>query len=193
VKIITGLLGITVVTGLIAGSYPALYLSGFVPAAVLKGNFTAGASGSLFRNTMVVIQFAVSISLIVGTTIVYRQLKYIQQLNLGYDKENLLYVPMTGELWDKYESLRTRLGNNRLTSQYSFISDLPTTSSGATISVEWNGKDPNTQPLFYNLAVDEHFEEVFKTTFLEGHGYGENAKADSSNIIVNEMALRRWT
>jgi putative ABC transport system permease protein len=190
VKIIAGLLGITIVTGLLAGSYPALYLSGFVPATVLKGNFTGGGSGSLFRNTMVVIQFTVSISLIVGTTIVYRQLKYIQQLNLGYDKENLLYVPMTGEMWSKYDALRASLGNNRLTSQYSFISDLPTTSSGATISVEWAGKDPNTQPLFYNLAIDENFQEVFKATILEGHGYGENAQADSVNIIVNEMALK---
>ena len=125
-KIIAGLLGITVITGLFAGSYPALYLSGFVPATVLKGNFTARGSGSVFRNTMVVIQFAVSISLIVGTAIVYRQLKYIQQLNLGYDKENLLYVRMTGDLWGKYDALRTSLESNRLTNQYSFISDLPT-------------------------------------------------------------------
>ena len=190
VKLVTGLLGITVITGLLAGSYPALYLSGFVPATVLKGNFKGGGSGSLFRNTMVVIQFAVSISLIVGTTIVYRQLKYIQQLNLGYDKENLMYVQMSGDLWSKYETLRTRLGNNRLTTQYSFISNLPTTSSGATISVEWTGKDPNTQPLFYNIAIDENFEEVFKATILEGHGYGVDAKADSVNIIVNEMALK---
>jgi putative ABC transport system permease protein len=190
VQIIAGLLGITVTTGLLAGSYPAFYLSGFVPATVLKGNFTGGGSGSLFRNTMVVIQFAVSISLIVGTAIVYRQLKYIQQLNLGFDKENLLYVPMTGEMWSKYDALRASLGNNRLTSQYSFISNLPTRSSNATISVQWKGKDPNTQPLFYNLAIDENFEEVFKATILEGHGYGENAKADSVNIIVNEMALK---
>lgn len=190
VKIITGLLGITVVTGLLAGSYPALYLSGFVPATVLKGNFNGGGSGSLFRNTMVVIQFAVSISLIVGTAIVYRQLKYIQHLNLGFDKENLLYVPMTGEMWSKYETLRTQLGNNRLTSQYSFISDLPFTSSNATISVQWKGKDPNSQPLFYNLAIDGNFEKVFKATLLEGHGYSENTKADSTNIVVNEMMLK---
>ena len=126
VKLVTGLLGITVITGLLAGCYPALYLSGFVPAAVLKGNLATGGGGSLFRNTMVVIQFAVSISLIVGTAIVYQQLKFIQHLNLGYDKENLLYVPMTGEMWSKYETLRTRLQSNPLTSQYSFISDLPT-------------------------------------------------------------------
>src|SRR5688572_5863857 len=190
VQITAGLLGITVITGLLAGSYPALYLSGFVPATVLKGNFSAGGSGNLFRNTMVVIQFAVSISLIVGTAIVYRQLKYIQHLNLGYDKENLLYVPMSGEMWDKYETLRTMLGNNRFTSNYSFISNLPTTSSNATISVNWTGKDPNTQPLFFNLAIDENFEEVFKATILEGQGYGENAKADSSRVIMNETALK---
>ncbi|MEX1240636.1 MAG: ABC transporter permease [Cyclobacteriaceae bacterium] len=190
VQVVTGLLGITVITGLLAGSYPALYLSGFVPATVLKGNFTASGSGSLFRNTMVVIQFAVSISLIIGTAIVYRQLKYIQQLNLGYDKENLLYVQMSGDLWSKYDALRTRLENNRLTSQYSFISDLPTTTSGATISVDWAGKDPNTQPLFYNTAIDENFEEVFKATIFDGHGYGENAQADSTNVIVNETALK---
>jgi predicted permease len=190
VRLITGLLGITVITGLLAGSYPALYLSGFLPATVLKGNFNGGGSGSLFRNTMVVIQFAVSISLIVGTAIVYRQLKYIQHLNLGYDKENLLYVPMTGEMWGKYESMRTKLASNRLTSQYSFISGLPTSSSGATVSVEWKGKDPNSQPLFYNTAIDENFEEVFKATFVEGHGYTENAKADSTSIIVNQAALK---
>ena len=190
VQIIAGLLGITVVTGLLAGSYPAFYLSGFVPATVLKGNFKGGGSGSLFRNTMVVIQFAVSISLIVGTTIVYRQLKYIQQLNLGYDKENLLYVPMTGEMWSKYDALRASLENNRLTAQYSFISNLPTNPSNATIGVTWAGKDPNTQPLFYNLAIDENFQDVFKATILEGRGYGENGKADSVNIIVNETALK---
>lgn len=190
IKIVAGLLGITVITGLLAGSYPALYLSGFLPATVLKGNVTSGTSGSMFRNTMVVIQFAVSISLIVGTAIVYRQLKYIQQLNLGYDKENLLYVQMSGELWNKYDALRTRLQNNRYTSNFSFIAQLPTTSGGATISVTWAGKDPNSQPLFYNTAIDENFEEVFKATILDGHGYGENAQADSTNIIVNEQALK---
>jgi predicted permease len=190
ISLMGGLLGITIVTGLLAGSYPALYLSGFRPAIVLKGNFSGGGSGSLFRNTMVVIQFAVSISLIVGTAIVYRQLKYIQEMNLGYDRENLIYIRMTGDLWQKYEALRTRLASNELTSNFAFISELPTSSSGATISVNWSGKDPNTQPLFYNSAIDENFEKVFKVTFLDGHGYGENAKADSVNIIVNEAALK---
>ncbi len=190
IKIILGLLGITAVTGLLAGSYPALYLSGFRPATVLKGNFASSGAGGLFRNTMVVIQFAVSISLIVGTGIVYRQLTYIQHLNLGYDKENLLYVRMSGEMWDKYDALRASLSSHRLTSHYSFISELPTASAGATVSVEWSGKDPNSQPLFYNSAIDENFGEVFKPTMVAGHGYSPDAKADTANVIVNESALK---
>ncbi len=189
-KIVMGLLAITVITGLLAGSYPALYLSGFMPAKVLKGNVTGGSAGSLFRNTMVVIQFAVSISLIVGTGIVYRQLKYIQEMNLGYDKENLLYVRMSGEMWSKYDALRASLGNNKLTSDYAFVSDLPTQPAGATISVSWDGKDPNTQPLFYNFAIDENFEEVFKVTYLYGSGFSDNAKNDSAKVIMNESAIK---
>ncbi|MEJ7643918.1 MAG: ABC transporter permease [Chryseolinea sp.] len=189
-NLVGGLLAITIVTGLIAGSYPAVYLSGFLPATVLKGTFNGGATGSLFRNTMVVFQFTISIALIVGTLVVYRQLTYIQQLNLGYEKENLVYVQMTGELWSKYDAFRTSLESGQHTSQVSFISSLPTTYSNATVSVSWPGKDPNSQPLLYNLAIDHHFEEVFKATILEGHGFSENLKSDSLHIILNQAALQ---
>ena len=97
---------------------------------------------------------------------------------------------MTGELWSKYDALRTTLESNRLTSQYSFMSELPVGPSGATVNVQWKGKDPNTQPLFYHTAIDENFVEVFKATIIEGHGYSENALADSVNVIVNEAALK---
>src|SRR5688572_7045034 len=97
-KIVIGLLSITVVTGLLAGSYPALFLSGFAPVKVLKGSLRSGAASSLFRNVMVVTQFAVSIILLVGTAVIYNQLKFIQSKNLGFDKENLIYAPMSGEL-----------------------------------------------------------------------------------------------
>lgn len=190
INIVGSLLLITIVTGLLAGSYPAVYLSGFLPATVLKGSFNGGGTGSLFRNTMVVIQFTISISLIVGTLVVYRQLSYIQQLNLGFDKENLVYVPMSGELWSKYDAFRTSLETGQHTSQYSFISSIPTTHSNATVNVHWPGKDPNSQPLFYNLAIDQNFEKVFKGKILEGRGFGENIKADSLNIILNEAALQ---
>jgi putative ABC transport system permease protein len=111
-------------------------------------------------------------------------------MNLGFDKENLLYVRMSGDLWSKYDAFRGSLGNEPLTSQFSVINEIPTQSGGATIGVEWKGKDPNTQPLFYNFATDENFEKVFKTTILEGHGFGDNAAADTVNIILNESAVK---
>jgi predicted permease len=189
-KLVAGLLGITFLTGLLAGSYPALFLSSFMPATVLKGNLKMGASGSFFRNTMVVLQFSVSIILLVGTAAVYKQLKFIQSRNLGYDKENLVYVPMTGDLWQKYQTLRTSLEQEPLTQHFTVVQDLPTNVVNGTVSVEWEGKDKSSQPLFCNMAIDENFLDVFKVTLLDGRGFSKEAKADTSNYLVNESALR---
>jgi ABC-type antimicrobial peptide transport system permease subunit len=190
VKMVAGVLSITLVTGLLAGSYPALFLSGFVPVKVLKGNLKSGAGNSLFRNTMVIVQFSVSIMLLVGTAVIYNQLQYIRTRNLGFDKENLIYMRMTGELWGKYQALRTSLEQNSLTSNFTFVSDLPTNLVSGTVNVEWEGKDPESQPLFANMAIDENFMEVFNATLLSGRGFSKDFKADTSSYIVNEKALK---
>ena len=106
------LLGIALVTGLISGSYPALYLSGFRPILVLKGKMKPGMGNLLFRNGLVVTQFIVSIMLIVGTAVVYRQLNFIKDKNLGFEKSNLLYQYMTGDIWGKQQALKTELKQN---------------------------------------------------------------------------------
>ena len=188
-KLVPGLLIITLATGLISGSYPALFLSGFLPAKVLKGNLKAGAGNSIFRNTLVVLQFAASVALLIGTAVVYNQLTFIQNRNLGFDKENLVYAQMNGELWNKYQTLRTELEASSLTSDYTVVSDMPTNLVNATIGVEWEGKDPASQPLFVNLAIDENFFDVFGVTLLNGRGFSKEFTADSSNLIVNEKAL----
>ena len=189
-KLVVGLLGITFLTGLLAGSYPALFLSSFMPATVLKGNLKSGASGSFFRNTMVVLQFSVSIILLVGTAAVYKQLKFIQSRSLGYDKENLLYVSMTGDLWQKYETLRASLEQEPLTQHFTVMQDLPTNVVNGTVSVQWEGKDESSQPLFCNMAIDGNFLDVFKVTLLDGRGFTKDSKTDTSNYLVNESALR---
>ena len=94
------LLGISIVSGLVSGSYPALFLSGFQPAKVLKGNLRGLGGNRMFRNALVVVQFVVSIVLLIGTVVVYGQLRYIRGRNLGFDKENLLYMPMKGNMWN---------------------------------------------------------------------------------------------
>ncbi|HEX5167936.1 MAG TPA: ABC transporter permease [Cyclobacteriaceae bacterium] len=189
-NLLLGLLGICLVTGFLSGSYPALFLSRFMPAEVLKGNIKSGATNSVFRNTLVVVQFGVSIILLIGTAVVYNQLRFIKNQNLGFDKENLIYTTMTGELWNNYKAFRTELEKNSLTSNFAFIEDIPTNLSNATVSVEWEGKDPNSQPLFANLAVDENFFDVFHAKLLAGRGFSKEFTADSANLIVNEKALK---
>jgi predicted permease len=189
-KLLTGLLIITAATGLISGSYPALFLSGFLPSKVLKGNLRAGAAGSAFRNTLVVVQFAISIILLVGTGVVYNQLQFIQERNPGFDKENLVYAPMNGDLWSKYRTLRSELERNQFTSRFTVVSDLPTNLVNGTVNAEWEGKSPETQPLFTSLGVDENFMDVFGVSLVEGRWFSKDFTADSANFVVNESALK---
>jgi putative ABC transport system permease protein len=189
-RLVAGLLSIAFITGIIAGSYPALLLSGFRPVQVLKGKLRLGGLNLTFRNGLVVTQFVVAIVLLVGTAFVYRQLQFIKNKNLGFEKSNLLYVPMTGEIWGKRQALQSALQQSPLTSDFTVISDLPTELITGTLNVNWEGKDPKSQIIIPSMYVDERFTDVFKMTMLTGRHFSPAFKADSGNYVINEKAMQ---
>ena len=183
------LLGIAVVTGVLSGSYPALFLSGFVPAKVLKGGVRVAGANRYFRNMLVVIQFTVAIVLLVGTAVVYKQLHFIKSRHLGFDKSNLLYMSMTGEMGQKMQTLKALLSANPLTEDFTIISELPTVLSSGTVDLVWEGQMTKNETIVPSIDVDENFTRIFKTNMLAGRGFSRSFREDSSNYVINERAM----
>ncbi len=189
-KLWLGLLCIAFITGVLSGIYPALFLSGFRPAKVLKGSLNKMGGNLMFRNGLVVIQFVVSILLLAGTIVVYQQLRFIKNRNVGFDKENLLYIPMSGEIWNKQQALKAELSKDPLTSNFAFTSEVPTNLNSGTVNIVWEGKDPQSQVVFPVIHINETFIDVFKMRILAGRGFSTDFKGDTSNYLLNEEALR---
>jgi len=185
------LTGITLITGFVSGCYPALFLSSFKPIKVLKGTLKFSPRTAFFGKGLVVFQFTLSVALIIGTIIISRQVKYIQTKDIGFDKENLIYVPLEGTLAAKYETLKDEVLKTPGIAAITRIISAPTQIGGNTWGVDWTGKDPDSRPLFTTAEVGYEFVKTMKLQLAQGRDFSKDFAEDSSNYLINETALEK--
>lgn len=179
------------ITGLLSGSYPALYLSSFEPVRVLKGTFRVGRFASLPRKVLVVVQFTVSVTLIIGTIIVYRQIQYAKDRPIGYDRSGLIYIDMTTpDLYGKYDVLRNDLLNTGAVENMAESSSPTTGIWSSNVGFSWEGMDPSAQPLFGTIACTPDFGKTVGFQFKEGRDFSKEFKTDTAAMILNESAAK---
>lgn len=180
----------TIITGLISGSYPALYLSSFNAIHALKGNFQTALSAVFFRKVLVVFQFSVSISLIIGTIIISEQINYAADRPLGYDFDGTISVEMTtDEHYTKSEVLKNDLLASGMVTHFTQASAPLTEVWNENDGFSWEGMDPAFNPLFCIVYVNHSYGETINWDIIGGRDFSDDYASDSSGIIINEAAL----
>lgn len=187
------LVGMGAIVGVIAGIYPAMVLSNFKIVSVLKGSFrTSGRSAGL-RKGLVVFQFTISTVLIISTLVVKKQLDFIENKDLGYNKENVVLVPLEGTLYDQNirRQLKSRLLSNPNFTHAVFSSDSPMSSSSSTTGgFSWPEKETEMHTNFNVIRTDHGFLEAFNIELLEGRTFDPSLATDTANVIINEQTAK---
>lgn len=184
------LVGVVLVTGLVAGSYPALYLSKFNPAVVLKGKLTGFIGEAWARKGLVMFQFTLSIILIVSVWVVYQQISFIQTRNLGYNKDNIIIIKSEGVVTEKAETFLAELEKIPGVTGASSTGHDMTGHNGGTYGIEWTGKDPNDRTEFERVSVNYDFIELMGIGMKEGRTFSKDFGDEESKIIFNEAAIK---
>ncbi len=185
------LIGISLVTGILSGSYPAFLLSGIKPIRVLKGSLRVGSKNSALRKILVTCQFSLSIGLVIGTFLVYRQLDFMQKKHLGYNQEHLVYFAERGEFWKSYDSFKTELQLNSDIVGITAASSIPTHTVTQTSGVGWEGKDPDFNVLFTQFNVDYDYFETLQMEMAQGRAFSKDFPTDATDsYILNETGAR---
>lgn len=187
----TAMLGLLLLAGFISGSYPAIFLSSLNPVRVLKGALRFSGGATFFRKTLVVFQFGLSIVFLVGMIVMYRQMDYIERANMGFDRDNLLYMPLEGELATKYQLFKQEAENLPAIQQVSKIRQPPTALYTHTGDIHWPGEAPNLVTSFVQSDVGYDFVKTMKLTLAQGRDFSRDFPTDSVGVIVNETAVNK--
>ena len=193
-RIIMMLIVISVTTGLISGSYPALVFSSLQPVKIIKGAAYSGSGKATFRNTLVLFQFAVSIALIISTVVIYFQVNYIKNRDLGYREDHLVYIDMLGDSREKYETIKNEFLKNPNVVDVTATSILPLYAGNNTGSLDWEGKRPDQSVLINCVETDYNYIEAMGMEMASGRALFKQKSADSEGTfeyILNETAIAK--
>jgi putative ABC transport system permease protein len=191
-RFVAGMAVITLLTGLLAGTYPAMVLSGFEPINTLKGVFSSSSTGTTFRRISVTVQFILSIILITGTIVIYNQLHLMQGQKLGYEKENLLYLQLRGDLKKSYPMIKEELLHEPYVKSITAGLDQPGHIGSNSDNASWEGKSPDVDILVSMSSVDFDFVETMGIEMKAGRSFSKNYPSDvkhdsSANFLINEQ------
>ncbi len=190
--LLLGFIGLALLTGISSGIYPALFLSSFQPVRILRG--TTGSSGAnpLFRKVLVIFQFSLSVFLIIGTLIITRQLSYMRNIDLGFNRDHIIHLSIHGELHDKYPALRERFLRNPDILHVTASMALPTDIQSSPGTPMWEGRPPDAKMDIKADFVDYYYIETFEIPLVEGRSFSQEYATDPETaFIVNEEAVRR--
>jgi len=183
--LLAAVLGVTLLAGLLAGSYPALYVAGFEPARTMKGAFPGGQRGqALLRKSLVVLQFTLTVFFVIGTIVVNKQLRFIRTKNLGIDTHQVIATSVRSRA--QWEAIAA---DPRILSASQSVP--PGSAPRAAIEVAWEGKNPEDRTPFFPMPVDPEYLETFRVQMAEGRFFERAREADRTDaVVVNETAAR---
>jgi len=192
IQLVLGLIIIVLLTALTAGSYPAIYLSSFKPVKVLKGMFKSEGKGQTFRRVLVVTQFSLSIALLIGTLVAFNQLRFLRHSKLGFNPENIVYVPVKENIGKRYDAFKAELLNdpniNSVAVQYYLFAE----EAFRTTGYDWEGREKDQEVDIILNLVDYDFIPMLGLELVEGRNFSKEYSTDATQAyILNEEAIKQ--